>query len=158
MVVPNLPQDLIAFLSTTSPATLNAGHYETVTLVPVEELRIETLAVTPNLAPFACDHPHVDDYGHYAVPAVNLVRGKPKRMDSFPAWLFLWLPNERRYGSYDLDHGDLMVYGPDVSWSQIAADPVPFIRASDGEHDGPVAIEFFQPWPRYPFVEVEYPY
>src|SRR5262249_27996518 len=123
----------------------------------VEELRIETLEVTPNLAPFASAHPHVDEYGHYAVPAVNLVRGRPKCADSFPAWLFLWLPNERRYGSYDLDPGDLVVYPPEVSWSQIAADPVPFVRASDGQHDGPVAIEYFQPWLRYPFVEVEYP-
>jgi hypothetical protein len=46
------------------------------------------------LAPFASDHPHVDEYGHYAVPAVNLVRSGPKRAGSFPAWLFLWLPNE----------------------------------------------------------------
>jgi hypothetical protein len=157
MGVPDLPEDLVAFLRAAAPATLDAGHYGTVTLVPAEGLRVETLEVTPNLAPFACDHPHADRYGHYAVPAVNLVRGDPKRGGSFPAWLLLWLPNERRYGSYDLDHGDLMVYAPDVSWSQIAADPVPFVRASDGGHDGPVAIEFLKPWPRYPWVEVEYP-
>jgi hypothetical protein len=156
MGVPALPEDLVAFLRTGSPATLDAGHYGTVTLIPAEELWIETLEVTPNLAPFAYDHPHADEYGHYAVPAVNLVRGDPKHAGSFPAWLFLWLPNERRYGSYDLDHGDLMVYAPDVAWSQIAADPVPFVRASDGQHDGPVAIEFLQLWPGYPFVEVEY--
>jgi hypothetical protein len=115
MGVPGLPADLVAFLRAGSPATLEAAHYETVALIPVEELRVETLEVTPNLAPFASTHPHVDKYGHYAVPAVNLVRGGPKRADSFPAWLFLWLPNERRYGSYDLDHGDLMVYDPEVS-------------------------------------------
>jgi len=148
---------LVAFLRARSSATLDAGHYETVALIPVEELQVQALEVTPNLAPFACDHPHVNEYGHYAVPAVNLVQGGRKRADSFPAWLFLWLPNERRYGSYDLDHGDLMVYAPDVSWSQIAADPVPFVRASDGQQDGLVVIEYFQPWPRYPFVEVEYP-
>jgi hypothetical protein len=157
MGVPDLPADLVAFLRAGSPATLDAGHYETIPLIPVEELRVETLEVTPNLARFACDNPHADEYGHYAVPAVNLVRGGPERADSFPAWLFLWLPNERRYGSYDLDHGDLMVYAVEVTWSHIAADPGPFVRASDGEHDGPVAIEYFQPWPRYPFVEVEYP-
>jgi hypothetical protein len=157
MGVPDLPADLVAFLRAASPTTLDAGHYQTVALIPVEESRVETLEVTPNLAPFACDHPHVGQYGHYAVPAMNLVRGGPKRLDSFPAWLFLWLPNERRYGSYDLDHGDLLMYAPDVSWSDIAANPVSFVWASDGRHDGPVAIEYFQPWPRYPFVEVEYP-
>src|SRR5262249_45098862 len=157
MGVTDLPEDLVAFLQTGSPATMEAGHYERVTLIPVEDLRVETLEVTPNLAPFACNHPHVDEYGYYAVPAVNLVRGGPKRADSFPAWVFLWLPNDRRYGSYDVDHGDLMVYCPEVSWSQIAADPAPFVLASDGEHYGPVAIEYFRPWPRYPFTEVEYP-
>jgi hypothetical protein len=148
---------LATFLRAGSPATLDAGPYETVTLLPAEELRVETLEVTPNLAPFAGDHPHADQYGHYAVPAVNLVRGDPERAGSFPAWLFLWLPNERRYGSYDLDHGDLVVYAPEVSWSHIAADPVPYVRASDGQHDGPVAVEYFELWPRYPLVEVEYP-
>ena len=157
MGVPELPADLVAYLRSGSPPILDAGYYETVMLFRPEELRIETLEVTPNLAPFAGNHPHADGYGHYAVPAVNLVRGQPRPNLDFPAWLFLWLPSERRYGSYDLDHGDLLVYGPEVTWAQIAADPMPFIRASDGEHDGPVDIEYFQPWPRYPWVEVEYP-
>jgi hypothetical protein len=33
------------------------------------------LEVTPNLAPFAYDHPHARKYGHYAVAAVNLCPG-----------------------------------------------------------------------------------
>ena len=65
------------------------------------------LEVTPNMAPFAGTHPHANGYGHYAVPAVNLVRGDPRPGLDFPAWLFLWLPVERQYASYDLDHGDL---------------------------------------------------
>jgi hypothetical protein len=156
MGVPDIPDDLAAFLRG-GPRTLEAAHYETVTLLGLEELRVEELPVTPNMAPFASDHPHADGYGHYAVPAVNLVRGGPKRAGSFPAWLFLWLPAERRYGSYDLDHGDLYVFPPDASWSQIAADPEPFIRASDSDGDGPVPVEFLEPWHRHPWVEVEYP-
>src|SRR5262249_6828632 len=115
MGVADLPEDLVAFLRAGSPAMLDAGHYGTVTLIPAGELRVEALEVTPNLAPFAGDHPHADGYGHYAVPAVNLVRGGPKREGSFPAWLFLWLPGERRYGSYDFDHGDLHVFPADAS-------------------------------------------
>jgi hypothetical protein len=61
MGLPDVPEDLVAFLRARSPATLDAGHYETVTLVLAEELRVETLAVTPNLAPFAYDHPHADE-------------------------------------------------------------------------------------------------
>lgn len=153
----DLPDDLVAFLRAGSPRTIDAAHYETVTLLPLEELRVETLEVTPNLAPFVGDHPHADEYGHYAVPAVNLIRGRSTRADSFPAWLFLWLPLERRYGSYDLDHGDLMVFGPEVSWSQIAADPAPYVKASEGGDGGPVTVEFLEPWHRYPFITVEGP-
>jgi hypothetical protein len=153
----DLPADLIAFLRSGSPPALNAGHYETVTLFAPEELRVETLEVTPNMAPFASDHPHADGYGHYAVPAINLVRGDPRPGLDFPAWLLLWLPVERRYGSYDLDHGDLYVFPVDASWSQIMADPLAFIRASDGLSDGPVPVEHLEPWHRYPWVEVEYP-
>jgi hypothetical protein len=156
MGVPEIPDDLAAFLRG-GPRTLDAGHYETATLFGLDELQVETLEVTPNMAPFVHDHPHADRYGHYAVPAVNLVRGDPRPSLDFPAWLFLWLPVERRYGSYDLDHGDLYVFPPGVSWSQIAADPVPFIRASDGLADGPVPVEHLEAWHRHPWVEVEYP-
>src|SRR5437879_4237462 len=118
MIEAELPPDLVTFLGAGSPQPLHAAHYGTVSLIPLTELRVETLAVTPNMAPFACNHPHVNEYGHYAVPAINLVvpRG-PKEWEWFPAWLFLWLPVERRYGSYDIDHGDLRIFGPGVSWS-----------------------------------------
>jgi hypothetical protein len=92
------------------------------------------------------------------VPAVNfVVPGGPQGCEWFPGWLFLWLPVERRYGSYDIDHGDVRVFGPEVSWSQIAADPVPFVRASDGIEDERVVAEFLVPWHRHPFVPVQAP-
>jgi len=136
---------------------LQAGHYETITLFKPDQLTVDTLEVTPNMAPFVADHPHSDGYGYYAVPAVNLVCGHRSPSLSFPAWLFLWLPVEQRYGSYDLDHGDLYVFPTGVTWSQIAADPVPFILASDGSADGPVSVDYLEPWHRHPWVEVEYP-
>lgn len=52
MGVPDIPDDLAAFLRI-EPLTLEAGHYETVALVPLADLRIETLELTPNMAPFA---------------------------------------------------------------------------------------------------------
>jgi hypothetical protein len=157
MRVLDLPADLLAFLCAGSPPKLEAGYYETVTLFTPDELRVETLAVTPNLAPFAGDHPHADGYGHDAVPAVNLVRGTPRPDLDFPAWLFLWLPGDQRYGAYDLDHGDLLVFPPGMSWLQIVADPLPFIRSGDGIDDGPVPVEYLEPWLTYPWVEVEFP-
>jgi hypothetical protein len=151
-----LPADLVDALSR-GDLTFEAGYYGTVTLIPLDKLKVETLEVTPNMAPFVSTHPHADEYGHYAVPAVNLIQSGEKREGSFPAWLFLWLPTESRYGSYDLDHGDLLAYDPKVTWSDIAADPAPYLRASDGEHDGTVSIEYLEPWHCYEFVPVEMP-
>jgi hypothetical protein len=156
MVIPMIPDDLAAFLRS-GLRTLDAGHYETVMLFGLEELQVETLEVTPNMAPFARDHPHAEGYGHYAVPAINLVRGEPRPSLDFPAWLFLWLPEERRYGSYDLDHGDLLILPLDASWSKIVADPLPFVVAGDGIGDGPVPVEHLEPWHRYQWLELEAP-
>jgi hypothetical protein len=157
MSVPDLPADLMSFLQSGSPPTLVAGHYETIVLFTPDELRIESLEVTPNMAPFVDNHPNADGYGHYAVPAVNLVRGEPRPNLAFPAWQFLWLPDERRYGSYDLDHGDLYVFPPDTSWTQIAADPTSYIESSENREDGMVPTEFLEPWHKYPWVELEAP-
>lgn len=151
MGVPEIPDDLAAFLRG-GPRTLDAGHYETVALAPLADLRVETLELTPNMAPFARSDPHRYDGGYYAVPAVNLVRGDPRPSVDFPAWLFLWLPDQRRYGSFDLDHGDLVMFAPKVRWSDIAVDPKPFVLASESGGNGPVPTEYLQPWPRYDYI------
>jgi hypothetical protein len=157
MGIPDIPADLIAFLRAGSSPTLDIGCYGIVTLFRSEELRVETLTVTPTNAPFAADDPHREDCGHYPVPAVNLIRGDPRPGLDFPAWLFLWLPNERRYGSFNLDHRDVLLFAPGVQWADIAADPESFALASEGGNDAPVPIEFLRPWPQYPFVAEEYP-
>jgi hypothetical protein len=149
---PRLPADLIAFLRSGSPPTLDSGAYGTHTLFRPGELQLETLTVTPTNAPFADDDPHRGQLGHYPVPAVNLVRGDPRPGLDFPAWLFLWLPNERRYGSFDLDHRDVLMFAPDVQWADIVADPESFALASEGGEDSPVPVEFLRPWPQYSFV------
>jgi len=146
-----IPDDLAAFLQN-GTRTMEAGHYETISLLSLAELRIETLELTPNMAPFARDDPHRFDGGCYLVPAINLVRGDPRPSLDFPAWLFLWLPDQRRFGSFDLDHGDLIMFAPDVQWSDIVADPESFVLASESGGDGPVPIEYLKPWPHYPYV------
>jgi hypothetical protein len=155
-VVHDLPEDLVAYLSERTPQTLDAAGYGIVELIPAEELKVEKLTVTPTLSPFASTDPHVKEFGHYPVPAVNLVRPLPEH--GFPAWLFLWLPNERRYGSFDLDHGDLIVYALSVSWSDIVADPKSFVSTSDGVPNEKVPLEYLEPWHRYAFVLDEYPF
>ena len=155
-MVPHLPEDLAAFLSEGMPKKLDAAGYGEIELIPLEQLQIETLTVTPNLSPFAESHPHAREFGHYPVPAVNLVRPRPRH--GFPAWLFLWLPNERRFASFDLDHGDLIVFAPTVTWSDIVADPAPFVSTSDGVPDERVPLEYLEPWHHYPFVKEPYPF
>jgi hypothetical protein len=155
-VLPDFPDDLLAYLSKQTSPTLTAAGYGEVELIPAADLHVETLTVTPNVAPFAHSHPHAEEFGHYPVPAVNLIRPHPKH--GFPAWLFLWLPNERRYGSFDLDHGDLIVFAPSVTWSDIAANPEPFVSTSDGVPDERVPLEYLEPWHQYSYVVEEYPF
>src|ERR1043165_39895 len=151
-MVADLPDDLVAYLSTRSPPTIATAGYGVIEMIPVAELRVEVLNVTPTLSPFADTHPHGAEFGQYLVPAVNLIRLAPNR--GFPTWLFLWLPNERRYGSFDLDHGDLIIFASSVTWSASAAAPEPYVRTSAGVPDERVPLEYLQPWHRYPF-EVE---
>src|SRR5205823_1182352 len=105
----DLPADMIAFLRDQQVPQLCTRCFGALRLISLEQLRVEALHVTPTHAAFAREDPH-GGAGSYAVPAVNLVRAKGQRPTDFPSWLLLWLPNERRYGSYDLDHGDLMMY------------------------------------------------
>jgi hypothetical protein len=156
IMVRDLPTDLVAYLRAGMPPTLDAAWYGRVELIPVEELRVETLTVTPTMAPFRATHPHADEFGHYPVPAINLVRRGDRR--AFPAWLFLWLPNESRYGSFDLDHGDLIVYPPTTTWADILDDPKAFVSAGDGTPQSWVPLEYLEPWHSYRFVAEEYPF
>ena len=71
MAVTDLPEDLIAFLRGGSPRTPSIGYGEMVDLVALDDLRAETLEVTPNLAPFAHEEPHRFNGGYYVVPAIN---------------------------------------------------------------------------------------
>ena len=135
-----------------SPTT-SLTSFETVHLVQLSQLRVDTLELTPNLSPFARDDPHRRDGGYYAVPAVNLVFGDDPRPNlDFPAWLLLWLPDLQRFGSFDLDHGDLVLFADRVRWADIAADPGPYVVASESGGRGPVPTEYLRPWPDYPYV------
>lgn len=152
MSVPNLPMDLVDFLRGKAQPQLTTEGYGTLNLIPLEQLRVEQQLVTPTLSDFAAEDPH-EGQGGYEVPAVNLISGGTSDMGKWYAWLFLWLPNERRYGSMDLDHGDLILFPEGASWSQIAADPEAFIQASESCGTEEIPIEYLKPWPRYPRVE-----
>ncbi len=105
----------------------------------------------PEISPFADECPDTGP-GHYAVPGINLTRGGPN-WPLAAAYSFLWLPTEQRYGTFDQEHNDLMVFRPEATWSQIAADVKTYFRATNngGDADEELA-EYFCPWPKYPFM------
>jgi hypothetical protein len=148
----NLPDDLAAFLRGPGAGPLDAGAYGTLRLVPLEQLHLETLELTPNYSPFARDDPHRYDGGYYAVPAVNLVEGEPDWPSYFPRLAFVWLPNEGRYGSFDQDHGELMLFRSGLEWAEIAADAEAYLLAGESCGSERVPMECLKPWPKYPYV------
>jgi hypothetical protein len=148
----NLPDDLVAFLRGEHAVTLDAGGYGILRLVPLQRLRVETLELTPHYSPFAVDDPHRYDGGYYAVPGVNLVEGNPDWPNYFPRLAFVWFSSERRYGSFDLDHGELMLFRPTLRWPEIVANAEMHLRAGERCGSEQVPMEYFKPWPQYPYV------
>src|SRR5262245_62089733 len=149
----DLPADLIAFLQSDTPRSLDAGGYGgSLRLIPLEQLHVETLEVTPNYSPFAGDDPHRYDGGYYAIPAVNLVQGEDDWPSYFPRLVFVWLPTERRYGSFDQDHGELLLFRPDLTWAEIASAAEDHLLAGESCGSDRVPMAYFKPWPKYPYV------
>lgn len=149
----DLPPDLVAALREGSPRELDAGGYGVMSLFSPEELRLATLEVrSSGNAPFAEEDPHYYDYGYYAVPAVNLVRGGRDSSENDLSWWFLWFPDGRCYGSYDEDHGDLVLFEPNVTWADICSDPPRYAEAAEVAGIEGLPMEFLRPWPRYEYV------
>ncbi len=142
--------DLVAFLDSGrqleyAPADCEAGA---VTLLPRSALQLRTFGAHCGGTPHEDNDPH-DGPGVYLVPGVDLVASCTGDYD--PEGLLIWLPGERRYGVWDADHDYLLVFGPAVSWSQVAGSPAQYINAQwafEGSDRAPV--EFLVPWPRYP--------
>jgi hypothetical protein len=147
-----LPDDLVSFLRGAYAGTLDAGGYGILHLVPLEQLHVETLELTPNYSPFAVDDPHRYDGGYYAIPAVNLVEGNPDWPSYFPRLGFVWLPTERWYGSFDQDHGELMLFRLGLQWEELAANAEAHLLAGESCGSDCVSMEYFKPWLRYPYI------
>ena len=145
------PRDLKAFLHEDRPkplkikaAALVSGN-TIIELKPLSELRAENLKVRPQVATWAREGPHAED-GYYAVPAVNLVQGNAE-------YSLLWLPTERRYGTYDPEHTELMVFRGKPTWTKVRAEIERYYAATNSGGDiEPKWAEYFCPWPTYPFV------
>lgn len=127
------------------PTTCEAG---TVTLLPRLALKLRTFGAHCGGTPHEADDPH-EGPGVYLVPGVDLVGSCTG--DYEPEGLLVWLPGEQSFGVWDSSHDYLLVFGPAVSWSQIASSPARYINAQWAFEDLERApAEFLVPWPRYP--------
>lgn len=150
MVELTLPHDLKKFLQSGNqlqydPSQSEAGQ---VGLYSLPELWLANLLVNTYDTPLEDGDPHEGKSG-YLVPAVSLT----KSCENYdPDFLLLWLPTEDRYGNFDTEHGNLLVF-PNTTWGDIVKDPVRYLN-SQWEPQGGVAATF-QPWPEYEFSDDE---
>jgi hypothetical protein len=62
-----------------------------------------------------------------------------------PIGLLLWLPLDKQYGLWDGEHGTLLVFEPEVTWTEIAEDLPRHINAEWGL-DGSAPVSNLAPW------------
>ena len=144
-----LPDDLRAFFAAGrqlayDPAQCEAGR---VTLLPLDKLRVGKYLSRPTAhgqVPSLADDPHQEE-GYYSVSAVNLVA---ECEHYWPDGILIWLPEERLFGTWQIDHLSILVL-PGATWSDIAADPVRYLNGIMGIGG---MTEELKPWPKHPFV------
>lgn len=148
----SLPDDLRAFLAAAGrleydPDDCEAGAIE---LVPLQDLKLERFPV--ETGPLPEQDPDYPGVNSFLVIGVNLVASCTGGYE--PVGLLLWLPVERRYGIWDSSHCGIRVFGPDVTWERIAANPVPHIEAgwTGFNRDSP-PMEDLIPWPAHPYQD-----
>jgi hypothetical protein len=122
-----LPSDLAAFLTARRELAYDAQRVEPgrITLKPIETLRTTHASVDSEGHPQGNLDPHFGERGHYAVPIVSLVAS----CESYdPDGLLAWLPDQREYGNWDVDHWTLIAFGS-TRWTDIVNRPEPYLNA-----------------------------
>lgn len=151
-----LPQDLVEFLRAGKqleydPATCEAGA---ITLLALDRLKVELFPMytnTTEIPGLPEGDPHQGEDGYYLVEGVNLVSGCA---DYDPCGLLMWLPIEKRYATWDMEHWYLGVFGPDCTWSRIVRAPAQHINAQwIGAFEDSAPAEPLKPWPIHRYSE-----
>lgn len=142
-----LPGDFTAFLESGAKLVYDASQCECgqVLLLPVNKLRLDTVALDGQSLHGVADDPNAGKGGYYQIEAVNLVSDCD---DYDPEFILAWLPKSQLYGAWDCDHLAMTIF-PGTTWSDIAKNPLPFVNAqwaSDG-----VGVPLV-PWPDYSFI------
>src|SRR5207249_1304928 len=69
-----------------------------------------------------------------------------------PAGMLLWLPAERRYGTWDSSHLGIHIFPEGTTWADMVADPVRYFNAQWGNW---TREQTLVPWPRHPYHKTE---
>jgi hypothetical protein len=148
----DIPDDLREFLAAGRQLRYPARKCEAgrVRLHGLEELPERTFRAQTYGTPHAKSDPHADESGTYAVRGVDLVASCGGGYE--PEGLLVWFPVEQRYGVVDTDHDYVLLFGPDVRWSDIVQNPAAFLNAewADEEDEDWVPTEFLAPWHNHP--------
>ncbi|WP_020472845.1 hypothetical protein [Zavarzinella formosa] len=141
-----VPEDLQAFLRNRKKLKYDTSECEPgqIKLLPLSKLKVGMVWINTCPKKKPQGDPHAGEDGHYAIPAVDLV-ADAEGYD--PQFILLWLPTEEQYGTWDSDHAELFVF-PGVTWTDIAADPLPYVNA---QWDGPDESTRVTPYPKYPY-------
>jgi uncharacterized protein (TIGR02996 family) len=147
-----LPDDLVTYLAAGKQLGMDDGDSEAgaISLLSLSGLKLERFPMeTGGLDCYEQD-PHYPNVKSYLVLGVNLVAGCTGGYKH--VGLLLWLPVERRFGGWDSSHCTIAMFGPDVTWTQIAADPGHYIDANWGNPGAPGDITtWLIPWPAHPY-------
>jgi len=140
-----LPDDQVAFLKEGrqleyDPATCEIGR---VSLLPLDQLKVELFGVSMQNSSLEKEDPFAGVGGCYLVDGVSLLAAC-KGYD--PEGMLLWLPWERRYGTWDSNHLGIHVFPPETTWLDIAADLPKYVNRQWGNW---TREQTLVPWPRY---------
>jgi len=138
-----LPDDAVEFLRAGRQLTYDHRRIEAgeVKLKRLDELSQGEVWIGTNME----GDPNAGRDGYYAVPAVSLTR---ECKAYSPEFILLWLPQDQLFGAWDCDHWVLTVFR-EASWSDIVANPAPYINAQ-WDCEDTLGIKFV-PWPKYKF-------
>lgn len=149
----DIPEDLREFLAEGKQLKYPAKKCEAgrVRLPRLEDLRERTFRAQTYGTPHEHSDPHAGESGTYAVRGIDLIASCTG--DYEPEGLLVWFPLEGRYGVVDIDHDYVLLFAPQIRWSDIVKNPVPFINAewSDEEDADWMPTEHLAPWHNYPW-------
>ena len=150
MQVDDIPDVLRSFLESGAQLEYDEASCEAgrVLLHAPGGVRLRTFPAQTYGTPLADLDPHREEGGTYAVPGYDLVASCSG--DYEPEGLLVWFPAEGSFGVCDTSHDYILLFGPEVRWSNIVAAPARFLNAQWAfEELDRAAVQHLAPWHHY---------